>query len=65
MEYFLVDKGLGYYKDENITIKSFDLLKYRVPVDQIKLLPRLILINLIFYFNPIRLTPDTDKHVSP
>ena len=25
-----------HYKDENITIKGFDLLKYRVPVDQIK-----------------------------
>ena len=36
IENFLVDEGLGYYKDENITIKGFDLLKYRVPVDQIK-----------------------------
>ena len=35
IENFLVDEGLGYYKDENITIKGFDLLKYRVnrPID--------------------------------
>ena len=36
IEHFLVSEGLGYYKDENITIKGFDLLKYRVPLEKVK-----------------------------
>ena len=51
IENFLVDEGLGYCKDKNITIKGFDLLKYRIPVEQIKNITPFYKESLIIWYS--------------
>ena len=51
IEHFLVSEGLGYYKDENITIKGFDLLKYRVPLEKIKKITPFYAESLIIWYS--------------
>ena len=67
IEHFLVNESLGFYKDVNITVKGFDLLKYRIPIELINNITPFytVALNIWYSIEPIYFYKDiADFHKS-